>query len=281
MKKRTDSPGKVPLTTGWLRTLLSRVGSIFHNKNLDTDLDEELHAHIAMAVEENLQRGMQQHEARTTALRSFGGITQTRERYRTQRGLPFFETLVQDLRYAVRQLRKAPGFAATAILTLALGVGAVTAVFSVVDGVLLRPYDFSDSGRIVVWRESIREMEHVAPVLPDNWPALYLNLKAHATPSKTQRYCAAVGIQCLNRCGGKCLRRSCASARGGGHGHFAEFLFGAWRNADAGPCVYTGRGAAGTGQGSHHDLGRVAAALSWRSRGAWQDYAGRRIFVLQ
>jgi putative ABC transport system permease protein len=180
MKKRTDSLGKVPLTTGWLRTLLSRVGSIFHNKNLDTDLDEELHAHIAMAVEENLQRGMQQHEARTTALRSFGGITQTRERYRTQRGLPFFETLVQDLRYAVRQLRKAPGFAATAILTLALGVGAVTAVFSVVDGVLLRPYDFSDSGRIVVWRESIREMEHVAPLLPDNYRH-YLNLKAHAS----------------------------------------------------------------------------------------------------
>ena len=180
MKKITRSSGKAPTMSGWLRTLLSRVGSLFHNKNVDIDLDEELHAHIAMAVEENMQRGMQQHEARTTALRSFGGITQTRERYRMQRGLPFFETFGQDVRYAVRQLRKAPGFAATAILTLALGVGAVTAVFSVVNGVLLRPYDFPDSGRIVVWRESIREMEHVAPLLPDNYRH-YLNLKAHAS----------------------------------------------------------------------------------------------------
>ena len=89
-------------------------------------------------------------------------------------------SLFQDFRYAWRQLRRAPGFTFTALLTIALAVGAVTAVFSVVNGVLLRPYTFRDPEQIVVWRESIREMQSVAPLLPDNYRH-YLNLKTHAT----------------------------------------------------------------------------------------------------
>jgi len=89
-------------------------------------------------------------------------------------------SLAQDFRFALRQLRKAPGFTLTAFLTIALGVGAVTAVFSVVDSVLLRPYAFRDPGQIVVWRESIREIQNIEPVLPDNYRH-YLNLKSHAT----------------------------------------------------------------------------------------------------
>jgi predicted permease len=88
-------------------------------------------------------------------------------------------TLFQDFRYALRQLRRSMGFTVTALLTIALAIGAVTAVFSVVNGVLLRPYAFHDPGQIVVWRESIREMQQVAPVLPDNYRH-YLNLKTHA-----------------------------------------------------------------------------------------------------
>ena len=88
-------------------------------------------------------------------------------------------TLFQDARYAVRRLRRSTGFTVTVMLTIALGVGAVTAVFSVVHGVLLRPYAFRDPGQIVVWRESIREMEQVSPALPDNYRH-YLNLKDHA-----------------------------------------------------------------------------------------------------
>jgi len=88
-------------------------------------------------------------------------------------------SLYQDFRYALRQLRKAPGFTITALLTIALGVGAVTAVFSVVDGVLLQPYAFRDPGQVVVWRESIQEMQNVTPLLPDNYRH-YLNLKTHA-----------------------------------------------------------------------------------------------------
>jgi hypothetical protein len=89
-------------------------------------------------------------------------------------------SLFQDFRYAWRQLRRAPGFTFTALLTIALAVGAVTAVFSVVNGVLLRPYAFRDPEQIVVWRESISEMQNVVPLLPDNYRH-YLNLKTHAT----------------------------------------------------------------------------------------------------
>jgi len=85
-----------------------------------------------------------------------------------------------DLRYALRQLRKSKGFALTALLTIALGVGAVTAVFSVVNTVLLRPYPFRDPGQIVVWRETIQEIQQAEPLLPDNYRH-YLNLKSRAT----------------------------------------------------------------------------------------------------
>jgi predicted permease len=88
-------------------------------------------------------------------------------------------SLLQDFRYALRQLRKSKGFTLTALLTIALGVGAVTAVFSVVDGVLLQPYPFRDPGQVVVWRETIREIQQAEPLLPDNYRH-YLNLKTRA-----------------------------------------------------------------------------------------------------
>lgn len=88
-------------------------------------------------------------------------------------------SLLHDVRYALRQLRKSKGFTLTALLTIGLGVGAVTAIFSVVDTVLLEPYAFRDPRQVVVWRESIREIQNVAPLLPDNYRH-YQNLKAHA-----------------------------------------------------------------------------------------------------
>ena len=104
----------------WIRTLLSRCAALIHTQQLDAELDDELLAHIELATDENRKRGMAEEEARTAALRCFGGVTQTRERYRVERSLSFLESLVGDVRYAGRQLRKHPGFTVTALLTLGL-----------------------------------------------------------------------------------------------------------------------------------------------------------------
>jgi macrolide transport system ATP-binding/permease protein len=132
----------------FIRALISRCAALFSRNKLDESLDEELRTHIDLAVDENLKRGMTAQQARTAALRGFGGVTQTKERYRTQRGLPFVETLTRDVRYALRQLRKSPGFALTAVITLALGIGANTAIFTLVHAILLRSLPVADPSRL-------------------------------------------------------------------------------------------------------------------------------------
>jgi predicted permease len=165
----------------FIRTLISRCAALFVKRKLDADLDDELRTHIDFAVEENLKHGMNAQPARTAALREFGGVTQIRERYRVQRGFPWLENAVRDTRYAVRQLRKSPGFALTAILTLALSIGAATAVFSVVNGILLRPFAFRDPDHLVVMRETVEdETQGERSSTPDNYRH-FLRLKKSAT----------------------------------------------------------------------------------------------------
>jgi len=130
------------------RTLLSRCLGFVRGSRLDQDLDDEVRSHIEFAVEENIARGMTAPEARRTALREFGGVAQTKEDFRNQRGLPFVEVLVQDTRYALRQLRKSPGFTLTVVITLALGIGANTAIFTLVQGILLRSLPVNDPSRL-------------------------------------------------------------------------------------------------------------------------------------
>ncbi|HTV14008.1 MAG TPA: ABC transporter permease [Acidobacteriaceae bacterium] len=135
--------------TGRLRALANRIAAIFGRRDRDADLDEELRAHIEMAVEENRQRGMSEEAARRTALRSFGGVTQTRERFREQEGLLWFENFRRETAYALRQMRRSPGFTAVVIVTLALGIGANAAVFSVLNAVMLKPLAFRNADRLV------------------------------------------------------------------------------------------------------------------------------------
>lgn len=144
----------------FLRTLILRMASLFRRGKLDAELDEELRSHIDLATTENIARGMNRKAAQTAALRSLGGVVQTREAYRIQRGLPLLEAAVMDVRYGLRQLRKSPAFATTAVITLALGIGGLTAVFSVVQAVLLRPLPFKDSGKLISLHETIDEDRH-------------------------------------------------------------------------------------------------------------------------
>jgi macrolide transport system ATP-binding/permease protein len=121
-------------------TFVHRLVALVRRRRLDDDLDAELRSHVEMAVELNLRKGMTADDARREALLSLGGVEQTKEICRDQRGLPMIETALQDLRFGLRILRRNPGFSLLAILCLTLGIGANAAVFSWVEGILFRPY---------------------------------------------------------------------------------------------------------------------------------------------
>jgi predicted permease len=139
---------------GWLRVLTSRIRGLFSIRSQDKDFEQELEVHLAMLTEENIRRGMTSEEASRAARLRLGGLAQLRESHRELRGLPVVETMFQDVRYALRSLRRSSGFATIVILTLALGIGANTAIFSVLNGVLLRPLPFPAQDHLVmVWEK--------------------------------------------------------------------------------------------------------------------------------
>jgi len=157
----------------WADKLLLRVRSLLRRPQIERELDDELRFHLEQQAEENLTVGMPPDEARTAALRSFGGIEQIKEVCRERRGLLAVETSFRDCRHSLRMLHRTPAFTALAVLTLAIGIGANTAIFSIIRAVLLQPLPYQDANHVVVlWQsdsqKSIRE-QRVTPANYVDW----------------------------------------------------------------------------------------------------------------
>jgi predicted permease len=134
-----------------LRVFLFRLRGLFLKRSLDQELADEIRSHLDMQIEDYQRQGMSADEARYAALRKFGGVEQVKETYRERRGLPYVETILRDLGYGARMLWRSPIITTVAILSLALGIGANTALFSVVDAVFLKTLPVDEPDRLVVF----------------------------------------------------------------------------------------------------------------------------------
>ncbi len=153
-----------------LRALWLRLRGMFGAESADGDLTAELESHLAMHIEDGVRSGLSWQEARRQALIKLGGLEQTKIAHRERRGVPVLETFAQDVKYGLRVLAKSPGFVCVSVATLALGIGANTAIFSVVKAVLLAPLPYKDTSRIVaVWTASPARGGESAPSTPGDF----------------------------------------------------------------------------------------------------------------
>ena len=172
-----------------LHDLIFRVRALVRRKAAETELDDELRFHREQQFEKYLQAGLSESEARRLVQINFGGPEQVKEECRDARGVRIMETLFQDVRYGLRMLRKAPGFTAVALLTLALGIGANTAIFSVLYGVLLRPLPYTDAARLIVLNETTPKVGLVSVSYPN-----FLDWRAQADVFSSMAVVDSVGF---------------------------------------------------------------------------------------
>jgi predicted permease len=142
-----------------LRAWLLRLAALFGSERRERDLAEEMEAHVLLHVEENLRAGMSLDEARCDARIKLGGIEQTKENYRARRGLPLLENFLRDLRFGARALRKNAGFTAVAVLTLALGIGLNTGIFTILNGAALRRLPVPHAEEVVAVSQTYRKLQ--------------------------------------------------------------------------------------------------------------------------
>ncbi|MGA2098635.1 MAG: ABC transporter permease [Candidatus Acidiferrum sp.] len=151
-----------------IRALLVRVARRFQRSDRERDFSAEMESHLAMHIEDNLRAGMSQEQARREAMMKLGGMEQTKESYRDRSGLPLLETFLRDLRFAFRMLRKNLCFTFVVVFTLAVGIGANTAIFSVLESQLWRPLPFPDSERLVDAHTVLRDNHRQWDVMPNS-----------------------------------------------------------------------------------------------------------------
>ena len=248
----------------WISEIWLRIKALFRRRQLEHDLDGELEFHLAMHQQKLEEQGMPPEEARYAARRAFGNPTQTKETSRDMWTFPSLETLWQDLRFGLRQLRRNPGFTAVAVLTLALGIGANTAIFSVVNAVLLEPLPFHNPGRLVELWETETAPGNYPLTGPDylEWQAqnrtlaatsLYggprqetLTLGGGAEPVKvvgTQaNFFSTLGVEAM-------LGRTFAKGEdAAGHNRVAVLSYGTWKQRFGGSGDMGGKGIEINGQ---------------------------------
>src|SRR5947208_3499662 len=153
----------------WRRKLQVRLRALFQKRKLDAEMDEEIRSHLQMQTQENIEAGMNPEEARYASLRQFGWAESIKATCLEQRGVSWIENFAQYVRFGARMLRKNPGFTAVAVLTLALGIGANTTIFSVVNAALLRSLPFPHTSRIVYIssRSTLFDFPNMGVSLPD------------------------------------------------------------------------------------------------------------------
>jgi putative ABC transport system permease protein len=175
----------------WIRSSLVRLRGLIRKERLDRELEEELASHLEMHVEENVRRGMTAEEARRNALIKLGGIEQTKENFRDHAGIPFLESLPQDLRFALRTLSKNRGFTATGLITLSLGIGANTAIFSFADLLLNHPVSLQHLERLVSVEVNKAGSESV-PLSAADFHDLRARTKSFKSFTEYQEFSAAI-----------------------------------------------------------------------------------------